>query len=136
MNLFKSRFANLEAYASAKPEERTPALLEAAQKDMTAAGLILVPMTDTVKSGADLQAHIDGLETSATEAKAAAKTALDALVALKGERVLPTNKVTSDKKEDGDKLQTTEEEKEVKLGIEEAHNRSYTQQAKRMLEAN
>lgn len=136
MKLFKSKFASLEAFADAKPEERTPEMLAAAQAEMTYAGIILVPMSDTVKSGEDLQKHMDSLVHDATVAKAAAKTAQDALAALKGERVLPSNKVTSEKKEGGDGLQDTPEQKEAKAAIEEVHNRSYTQQALRMMEMN
>lgn len=133
MKLFKSKFASLEAFADAKPEERTPEMLAAAQVEMNAAGLILVPMSDTIKTGADLQKHMDTLELNATTATEAATTAQNALKALKGERVLPTQKVTSDKQKDGDGLTNTEEEKLEKQALKEAHEKPYTKRVLNLL---
>jgi hypothetical protein len=109
--LFKSKFAKLEALVAAKADDRTPEMLEAAQQelDRATAGLILVPKSDTIKTGADLEAHIEALQANATSAKAEAETALadakkaqEALVALKGERVLGSQNVSSDKGTGGD----------------------------------
>lgn len=96
MNLFKSKFAKLEAFADAKPAERTPDMLAAAQAEMDTAnsGVILVPKTDTVKSGADLQEHLNTLERRATTAEAAStkaaadlKKVSEELTALKAKEV-------------------------------------------------
>lgn len=133
MNLFKSRFAKLEAYAAAKPEDRTPEMLAEAQQEINAAALILVPMTETIKSGADLQTHIDTLETKVTTATEAATTAQNALKALKGERVLPTQKVTSDKGDGGDNMENAEEAKVVKKALQVAHEKPYTKRALSLL---
>lgn len=102
--LFKSKFAKLEAYAAAKADERTPEMLAAAQRELDNAGLglILVPHSEKIKSGADLDSHIESLETAATTAKAAAETATKALAELKGKRVLDTNRVASDAGGEGD----------------------------------
>lgn len=104
MSLFKSRFAKLEAFVTAKNDERTPDMLKAAQAELDAAGakLILVPHSEGIESGAQLDQHIEALKKDATEAKAAAKTAQDALTELKGKRVLDTNRVSSDAGKGGD----------------------------------
>lgn len=134
MNLFRSRYAKLEAYAAAKPEDRTPEMLAAVQDELNAAGVILVPMSETLKSGADLQKHIDELETKATVATKAATTAQDALKELKGQRILPSQKVTSDKKEEGDKNEPTEESEALKAARAEAHKKPYTARVLKMME--
>ena len=111
LNLFRSRLSAVEAFLSAKPEERTAEMLAAAQAefDRESGGIIMVPKSETVQTAADLQKYIDGLVKAATDAvaaeriaKAAAETAQKALTDLKAERVLPSQRFTSDKKEGGD----------------------------------
>ena len=109
---FRSKFAKLEALVATKAEERTAEQLQAAQAELdnAQAGVILVPKTDTITSSAALQAHIDGLEKQATDAKAAAATATaeaekaqKALTDLRGTRVVDDARATSDKGDGGDK---------------------------------
>jgi outer membrane murein-binding lipoprotein Lpp len=121
MNLFRSKFAKLEAMVAKKADERTADDLSAAQAEMDTnnAGVILVPKSDTIKSASDLQAHIDGLEKQVKEAKASeatakaeAEKATKALTDLRGTRVLDDARETTDKGKGGDKTgEPTEEEK-------------------------
>jgi hypothetical protein len=115
MNLFKSRFTKLESFVSAKADERTPEMLAAAQSELDGlnADVVLVPKTDTIKSGTDLQSHLDKLANDATEATAAAKTAQDALTALKGTRVLDDARSSSDAGKGGDDAGQPSKEQEA-----------------------
>lgn len=133
MNLFRSRLAKVEALVSTKAEDRTPEQLEAAQTEL--GDFILVPKSDNIKSAADLQNHIDRLEGDAREAKAAAETAQKALTDLKGQRVLPSQKATSDKGEGGDG-NMDEASKEFKNALEVAHEKPYTARVLKMQEQN
>ena len=127
MGLFSSKFAKLEAIASAKADERTPEMLQAAQAELNAAGagLLLVPQTETIKTGKDLENHIEQLQTAATTATTAADTAQKALTELRGKRVLETQKVTSDKEEGGDATgKPSAEELELKKRVADMpHNK-------------
>lgn len=138
LNLFRSRFAALEALVSAKDEERTPEMLAAAQAEMDreGSGLILVPKAEGIQSADQLQQHIDDLVKEASEAKTAATTAQDALKALKGERVLPTQKLGGDKGNGGDGLSETEEDKALKQALDLAHQKPYTSRIMKMHSAN
>lgn len=112
--LFKSKFAKLEAFAAAKPEERTPDMLAAAQQeqDQQNTGVILVPKSEEIGTAADLQAHIEALETRATQAEAATAKVTKEMEELRGTRVLPTQKVTADGDKGGDDGPETAEQKE------------------------
>jgi hypothetical protein len=117
MGLFSSKFAKLEAFVTAKSDERTPDMLKAAQAELDAAGakLVLVPHSEGITSGAELDSYIEGLKAAATTAKAEAEKAATALAELKGKRVLDTARVTSDAGKEGDDQGTeTAEQKEVK----------------------
>ncbi len=140
MGLFSSKFAKLEAFASTKADDRTPEMLQAAQAELSAAGagLILVPQSETIKTGKDLENHIEQLQTAATTAKqaeeaakTAATTAQEALTALKGERVLGSDKVTSDKGTGGDKA--GEPSAEDKAVMEQVAELPHNQRAKALL---
>lgn len=133
MSLFRSRLAKVEALVTAKAEDRTPEQLEAAQTEL--GDFILVPKSDTIKSAADLQNHIDKLEGDAREAKAAAETAQKALTDLKGQRVLPSQKATSDKGEGGDGNMDAAS-KELKERYAQAHAKPYTARVIKMMEQN
>lgn len=109
---FKSKFAKLEALVATKADERTADQLSAAQAELdnAQAGVILVPKTDTITTGAQLQAHLEQLEKAAADAKAAEQTAKaeaekaqQALTELRGTRVVDDARQTSDKGEGGDK---------------------------------
>lgn len=108
---FKSKFAKLEALVATESDKRTPDQLAAAQQelDTAGAGLMLVPKTDTIKSGADLDAHVANLNKEATDAKAAAAASKAAeekvtkeLADLRGSRVMDDQRKESDKQEGGD----------------------------------
>lgn len=144
MSLFRSKFAKLEALAAAKPEERTPEMLEAAQAELDThtAGVILVPKTDTIKTGADLQNHIDGLEKKAKDADAAKvkaeadmKAAQDELAQLKA-KVPNTGADTpvtgGDAPVSGDE---TAEQKEAKTLKAEVAALPHNEEARRLLQA-
>ncbi len=144
LNLFRSRLSAVEAFLSAKPEERTAEMLAAAQAefDRESGGLILLPKSDTVQSAADLQKHIDTLTKAADDAvkaehvaKAAAETAQKALTELKGSRVLPTQRVTSDRGEGGDHNKD-EATKAFEAARAEVHGKPYMQRVLRMIEHN
>lgn len=86
MGLFSSRFAKLEAYTDLKAGDRKPEHLAEAQTEMdrASAGLILVPTTDTIKTGKDLDAHIDGLKSRAEKAEGDLAEANKTITKLKG----------------------------------------------------
>lgn len=113
MNLFKSKFSKLEAFVNTKADERTADMLAAAQTelDTAGAGLILVSKTDTIKTGDDLQSHLDGLQSSANTAKAEAEKAQKALTDLKGSRAMDDHRKESDKGDGGDGNDKSAEEK-------------------------
>lgn len=121
MNLFRSKFAKLEALVAKEAKDRTADDLTQAQNELDThnAGVILVPKSDTIKSAADLQSHIDGLvkaekdaKASEATAKAEAEKAQKALADLRGSRVLDDARESTDKKKGGDKTgEPTEEEK-------------------------
>lgn len=125
MNLFRSKLAKVEAFVSASAKERTPDLLGAAQSELDAldAGVIMVPKTDTIKTAADLQQHLDTLEAQAktgreSQAKLAAAekqvaTLMAEMEALRTQRVLPSNRVTADKDKGGDLNGELSAEKQV-----------------------
>jgi len=120
--LFKSKFAKLEALVATKADDRTPEMLEAAQQelDRATAGLILVPKSETIKTGADLENHIEGLQKEATDAKASeatakaeAEKAQKALTDLKGTRVLDDARSSSDAGKGGDDAGQPSKEQEA-----------------------
>lgn len=144
LNLFRSRLSAVEAFLSAKTEERTAEMLAAAQAefDKESAGLILVPKSEGVTSAAELQAHIDKLADAATKAtedaataKAAAETAQKALTDLKGQRVLSSQKVTSDKKEGGDH-NLDERTKAFEEAKARAHQKPHMLRVQRLIDLN
>ena len=144
MSLFRSKFAKLEALAAAKPEERTAEMLEAAQAELDThtAGVILVPKTDTIKTGADLQKHIDGLEAKAKESDGAKTKAENELVTVQKELAdlkakVPTTGADSpvtggDAPVAGDE---TAEQKEAKTLKAEVAALPHNEEARRLLQA-
>lgn len=134
MSLFKSKFAKLESFSGAAVDTRTPEMLQLAQAEMDSAnaGIVLVPKNEKFKTLAELDTYVESLEADATDAKAAAKTAQDALTELKGQRVLGSDKVASDKKEGGD-TNAPKQSKEALEAIEAAHEKPYTERVMKML---
>lgn len=122
MGLFSSKFAKLEAFVSTEADKRTPDQLAAAQAELDAAGsgLILVPKTETIKTGADLDKHIADLKASETTAKAEAEKAQKALTDLRGTRVVDDARQTSDKGDGGDVDNKAAKEAEAKVHNPEA----------------
>ena len=133
MSLFKSRFAKLETFVNAKDGERTPDMLKAAQAELDAAGakVILVPHSEGISSPEQLDKHIDTLKTDATEAKAEAKKAQDALTELKGKRVLDDQRTTPDAGKGGDDKGQPNAEAEAQKTVTDS-SRSWNAQADRM----
>lgn len=117
MGLFSSKFAKLEAFVSTEADKRTPDQLAAAQAELDAAGsgLILVPKTETIKTGADLDKHIADLKASEATAKTEAEKATKALADLRGTRVVDEVRQTSDKGEGGDLDNKAEKEAEAQV---------------------
>ena len=86
MGLFSSKFAILESYVDKKATERNAEDLTNAQVEMDRAnaGLLLVPKTDTIKTGKDLDNHINGLTTRAEKAENDLAEANKTIAKLKG----------------------------------------------------
>jgi hypothetical protein len=87
MGLFSSRFAKLESFVETEAGKRTPAQLTEAQAelDRSNAGLMLVPTTEKFKTGADLDKHLEALESRATDAEKARNKAVKELADFKAE---------------------------------------------------
>lgn len=133
MGLFSSRFAKLEAFVTAKADERTPDMLAAAQAELDAAGakLILVPHSEGITNGAELDKHIEGLKSAATAANADAKKAQDALTELKGKRVVDETRSTADAGNGGDDKGQENEEATATKAVTDP-NRKWNAMADRM----
>lgn len=117
MGLFSSKFASLESYVDKKATERKPEDLSNAQAEMdrSNAGLLLVPKTDTIKTGKDLDDHITGLTTRAEKAENELAEANKTIAKLKGktpETGAPEEPVVANSPAPGAEL--TAEQKEQK----------------------
>lgn len=148
MGLFSSRYKALEALADTAAKDRTPEQLAAAQRELEASGLIVVPATDKIKSMAHLDEHTTALETRAKDAEgkvsAAEKRATDAeakvkdlqaqLEKLGGEAPPSDQPDTPDTKRDtprpGDENPVTAEQKKLN---DEVGNMEHYQLAKRLI---
>lgn len=88
MGLFSSRYKALEALADTAVSDRKPEQLAAAQRELEASGLIVVPATDKIKTMAQLDEATTAMETRAKDAEAkvtaAEKRATDAEAQVKG----------------------------------------------------
>lgn len=86
MGLFSSKFASLESYVDKKATDRKPEDLTNAQAEMDRAnaGLILVPHSDKIKSGKELDEHITGLTSRAEKAENDLAEANKTIAKLKG----------------------------------------------------
>lgn len=106
MSLFRSKLTKLEAFVDTKAAERKPEQLAEAQAQLDGlnADVLLVPKTDTIKTAADLQKHLDKL-TADLKAAQDSETKLKAdMETLRGARVVDTARQTADKKKGGDDL--------------------------------
>jgi ClpP class serine protease len=141
MGLFgKKNTSAIEALKGVKAEELTPELLNAASAELATMGVnaFLVPVSEKAKTASELDAAMDALELRATgaegkvknaeeaaataqqneeTAKAAATTAQEALAKLKGERVLGSDKLSSDKGTGGDATTSATEEKAAHAAV-------------------
>lgn len=136
MSLFKSRFAKLESYVTTKESERTPDMLQAAQRELDAAGakLVLVPHSEGIASPEQLDKHIEDLRGEATTAKAEAKKATDTLAELRGKRVLDSARETADDGKGGDDQGTkTAGEKQAEEARSGVKQMDHYQKAARLL---
>lgn len=119
MNLFRSKFAKLEALVATKADERTPDQLQAAQAelDTAQAGVILVPKSEGITTGAELQQFIDKLQKD-LQAEAERRAAVEKqMEALRNTRVLDHAHANSDKGTGGDAqgAQSAEAQETAKL---------------------
>ena len=131
MGLFSSKFAILESYVDKKATERNAEDLTNAQVEMDRAnaGLLLVPKTDTIKTGKDLDNHINGLTTRAEKAENDLAEANKTIAKLKGttpETGNPEEPVVENSPAPGTELTAEQkEQKELDAAVAaQAHNKT------------
>lgn len=134
MGLFDSRYKKLEAFAGMKAEDRKPEHLAEVQTEMdrSNADLIAVPKTDTFKSLADVENHIDGLTKRAEKAEGELSAANATIAKLKG-TTPETGKPDSPKveKSPAPAAEETPEQKEQRLLNEQVAQQEHNKAADR-----